>query len=228
MPVRRVCTNSTLCGGVGRQRRRWPAGRPALTLLELLLSIALLGILCAVLIPQLSGDLPQRLSAAAQMLVADLDNARTLAVSNQSTYRITFEPEKNRYFLRHAGTNPQLNTLPRSPFRQNDDPPDQQTTWLDRLPFPPPRVRLVAVIQWQGSGQLASSVEFTPLGGTTSPSPSSIWLACGQGTLTRYVDVQVDPVTGLATVGPLRAALPPTVTALVQPQAVQPAVPSGG
>ena len=228
MPVRQVCTSRLPKGGHNVPRRGWPARRPGLTLLELLLSIALLGILCAVLIPQLSGDLPQRLGAAAQMLVSDLDYARTLAVSNQSAYRITFEPAKNRYFLRHAGTNPQLNTLPRSAFRQNDDPPDQQTTWLDRLPFPPPPVRLVAVIQWQGSGQLASAVEFTALGGTSSPFPTSIWLACGQGTLTRYLDVQVDPVTGLATVGTLRAALPPAVTALVQPAAAQPMSPSGG
>jgi type II secretory pathway pseudopilin PulG len=224
MPVRQVCTSEPFAQGRVRRHRRWPAGWLGLTLLELLLSIALLSILCAVLIPQLSGDLPQRLGAAAQIVVSDLDYARTLAVSNQSAYRITFEPFKNRYVLRHAGTNPQLNTLPRSPFRQNDDPPDQQTTWLDRLPFPPPQVRLVAVIQWQGSGQLASMVEFTSLGGTSSPYPASIWLACGQGPLTRYLEVRVDPVTGLASVGPLSAALPPAVASLVQPQAVQPQV----
>jgi type II secretory pathway pseudopilin PulG len=228
MPVRQVCTSGRLTVGSVRRRRGGAIAWPGLTLLELLLSIALLGILCAVLIPQLSGDLPQRLSAAAQMLVSDLDYARTLAVSNQSTYRLTFDLEKNRYFLRHTGTNPQLATLPRSPFRQNDDPPDQQTTWLDRLPFPPPRVRLIAVVQGQGSGQLVSTVEFNALGSTTSSFPTSIWLACGQGPLTRYLDVRVDPVTGLATTGTLRAALPPAVMTLVQPQALQPTPLPGG
>lgn len=228
MPVRQVCTSGGPSCASAPPRHQWQAGRLGLTLLELLLSVALLGILCAVLIPQLSGDLPQRLGAVAEMLVSDLDYARTLAVANQSTYRITFDLDKNRYFLRHAGTNPQLRTLPRSPFRQNDDPPDQQTTWLDRLPFPPPRVRLVAVFQEQGSGQLSSTVEFTSLGGTSSPYPTSIWLACGQGSLTRYQDVRVNPVTGLATVGPLRAALPPQVLTLVQQQAPEPVASPGG
>ena len=34
----------------------------------------------------------------------------------------------NRYYLRHSGTNTLFNTLPRSPFRQNNDAADQQTT----------------------------------------------------------------------------------------------------
>lgn len=227
MPVRQVCTSPPQVA----RRTGEPGGaarRQGLTLLELLLSIALLGILCAVLIPQLSGELPQRLTAAAQVVVADLDYARSLAVANQSTYRITFQPDKNCYVLRHAGTNPQLHTLPRSPFRENSDPLDQQTTALDRLPFPPPPVRLVAVVQWQGSGQVTSEIEFTPLGGTSSPTPTVIWLGCGQKKLTRYVSVEVHPVTGLATIGPLRTELPPAVAALVQPQALPPPLPSGG
>src|SRR6266566_1938546 len=47
--------------------------RTALTLIELLLTLAVLGILAAILIPQLSGDLPERLSAAAQVVSTDLD-----------------------------------------------------------------------------------------------------------------------------------------------------------
>src|SRR3954467_3504147 len=108
--------------------------RTALTLVELLLTIAVLGILAAILIPQLTGDLPERLTAGAQVVAADLDYARSLAVANNSPYRVTFDPANNLYSLRHSGTNAQFNTLPRSPFRQNDDPVDQQTTKLATLP----------------------------------------------------------------------------------------------
>src|SRR5437762_3165015 len=86
-----------------------------LTLIELLLTLAVLGILAAILIPQLSGDLPERLSAAAQVVSADLDYARSLAVANNTSYTITFDPGSNRYYLRHSGPNPQFNTLPASP-----------------------------------------------------------------------------------------------------------------
>src|SRR5262245_20554250 len=100
-----------------RRCTRSPARRRcALTLIELLLTIAILGILAAILIPQLTGDLPERLNAGSQIVSTDLDYARSLAVSNNTSYRLTFDPANNLYYLRHSGTNAALNTLPRSPF----------------------------------------------------------------------------------------------------------------
>jgi hypothetical protein len=181
-----------------------------------LLTIAVLGILAAVLIPQLSSDLPERLSAAAQVIATDLDYARSLAVSNNSTYRVTFDPQNNRYVLRHTGVKTQFNTLPPSPFRQINEPVDQQTTNLSMLPLPEPGVRLVAVVQMQGGGQSASHVEFTPLGGTASPQQTVIWLSCGGGPQRRFLSVLVDPITGLVTIGNPVSALPAPIATIVQ------------
>lgn len=194
---------------------RGPAG---LTLVELLLTIAVLGVLAAVLLPQLSGDLPQRLSAAAQVVSTDLDYARSLAVANNTAYRLTFDPAQNRYTLRHSGTAAQYNTLPPTSLRQANDPADQQTTNLSLLPIPEPGVRLIAVLQMQGAGQLTSQVEFNAIGGTTSPYSTAIWLCCGRGSLRRYLSVLVDPVTGMVTIGPTVSALPIAVRTLVQSQ----------
>lgn len=202
-PPRRVCTKPRL------------SARIALTLIELLFTIAVIGILAAILIPQLSGNLPDRLNAGAQIVCADLDYARALAVSNNSTYRITFESDKNRYYLKHSGTRAQLNTLPRSPFRQPDDPPDQQTTDLSQLPLPEPGVRLVTVVQTAGPGQSIATIEFTPLGGTTSAVPTTIWLTCGGGSAQRYIALSVSPTTGLATIEPLQTSLPQSVANIV-------------
>ena len=182
----------------------------------MLLTIAVLGILAAVLIPQLSGDLPERLNAAAQVISADLDYARSLAVSNSSTYRITFEPGNNRYYLRHTGAGTQFNTLPQSPFRQTDDPVDQQTTNLAMLPLPEPGVKLLAVVQMQSGGQATTNVEFTPLGGTTSSQKTVIWLGCGAGALRRVISVSVAPITGLVTIATPVSALPSAIISLVQ------------
>jgi prepilin-type N-terminal cleavage/methylation domain-containing protein len=202
--------------------------RPALTLIELLLTLAVLGILAAVLIPQLSGDLPERLSAAAQVISADLDYARSVAVANNTRYQITFDVSNNEYKLRHSGTNPIFNTLPRSPFGQTEDAVNVQTTDLSKLPIPEPRVRIVAVVQMQGAGLATSTLEFTPLGGTTSSQVTVIWLACGSGQLRRFCAVSIDPVTGLVSISQPTKALPANITTIVQ-QAVEEAAaePSG-
>ena len=204
MPIRRPhrrCTNSPPLG---------------LSLVELLLTIAVLGILAAILIPQLSGDLPERLKAAAQVVAADLDYARSLAVANNTTYRITFDPSTNQYVLRHSGASAQFNTLPPSPHRQNDDPVTQQTTNLATLPIPEPGVRLAAVVQMQGAGQTTSQIEFNALGGTTSPQQSIVWLACGRGGACRFLSVAVDPITGLVTIGSPVSTLPSAISSIVQ------------
>jgi prepilin-type N-terminal cleavage/methylation domain-containing protein len=189
--------------------------RSAFTLVELLITIAVLGIIAAMLIPQLTSDLPERLDAAAQIVSADLDYARALAVANNSKYRVVFEPDQDRYYLEHSGTNNLLNVLPPSPFRQNDDPPNRQTTYLSRMPLPAPAVRLVGAVRMQGAGQVAADVEFNPLGGTTSTHESVVWLACGTGPSTRYLPLHVNPVTGLTEIGSLRAGLPSDVASIL-------------
>jgi prepilin-type N-terminal cleavage/methylation domain-containing protein len=187
-----------------------------LTLVEVLLTIAVLGVLAAILIPQLSGDLPERLTAAAQVVAADLDYARSLAVANNSTYRLSFDPANNRYRLRHSGTSAQFNTLPPSPFRENDDPVTQQTTNLATLPIPEPGVRLLAVVQMQSGGQSTNEIEFNGLGGTTAPQASVVWLGCGRGALRRFISISVDPITGLVTIGSPVSAMPNTISTIVQ------------
>jgi prepilin-type N-terminal cleavage/methylation domain-containing protein len=208
-------TTSLACGQTARGLSLRVRLRRGLSLIELLLTLAVLGILAAALIPQLTADLPERLDAAAQIVAADLDYARALAVANNSTYRVTFQPAQNQYYLRHTGGNPLFSALPRSPFRQNDDPVDQQTTRLADLPLPEPAVRLVTLVVMQGAGQTAAHVEFKALGETASKYESVVWLSCGQGAARRYISVHVNPITGLTEIGPLRGALPSAVASLI-------------
>lgn len=189
------------------------ASRAGLTLIELLLTIAVLSIVAAVLIPSFSADIPDRLSAVAQVVASDLDYARSLAVANNSKYTVTFNSTDNYYFLQHSGDNPALNVLPVSQFRHALDTPQTQTTDLTLIPMLSPRVELFTVVRPQGS-ELVTTLEFTPLGSSTTAYQTQIWLACGQGTLRRFISVLVDPVTGLAQIGSVQAAPPSSVVNL--------------
>ncbi len=199
----------------GHSARGASGPQRGLTLIELLITVAVISIVAAMLIPQLGGHIPDQLTAVAEIVASDLEYSRSLAVVNNSKYLVTFEPAENRYYLRHSGANTLLHVLPHSPFRQNDDPPDQQTTDLADLPLAHPTVELVKVTSGRGVVTAVSDVEFTSLGGTTRSAVTTIWLACGEGADARYISVEVNPATGLIEIGPLTNALPSNVAALV-------------
>jgi prepilin-type N-terminal cleavage/methylation domain-containing protein len=186
-----------------------------LTLVELLITLAVISIVAAMLIPQMGQQVPDQLTAVAEIVAADLEYARSLAVVNNSKYEITFETADNRYYLRHSGANTLLHVLPASAFRQHDDPPDQQTSDLDDLPLAQPIVELIKVTSGSGVVTPVSEVEFTPLGGTTRSAVTTVWLRCGQGGDRRFIPIEVNPATGLVEIGALTKTLPSNVAALV-------------
>jgi prepilin-type N-terminal cleavage/methylation domain-containing protein len=186
-------------------KRRRQAG---ISLVELLIAVAVVGILAATLIPSASSLPGDALSGAAQILAADLEYGRELAVSNNSRYRFTFELAENRYVLEHSGSNPALDVLPTTPFRSPTDPPDQQIVAFGDLPQIGAPVRLSAA---EADGQnlgTTAHVEFGPLGETTSSAETTIWLSAGGGAAERLIPVRVNPVTGIAMIGDLQAAEP--------------------
>ncbi len=186
-------------------RRAAPRG---FTLVEVLIVIALMTILAAVVIPRFEPSIHDQLESAAQIVSADTAYARSLAITNNSTYRLTFDVAENRYVLHHTGTNSLLDTLPFSPYRQSTDAPDEQTTDLDELPHIGPTVELIAVHKIAASVQPVTDVEFGPFGETTRQEETVIWLGCGNGDNRRYISIHVVPVTGQSRIGEFQAQSP--------------------
>ncbi len=197
---------------------RTPAGhsslcahlRPGLSLVELILVILILAILATLAVPHLGSGVEERLDMAAVALVSDLDMARSLAVSNSSTYRLMFDTAQNKYSLEHAGTNPALDVLPKSPFHQISADGMTLTAELDDLPSLGGDVQLISVQINQSPPPEVADLEFNRLGSTTRPEETVFWLAAGRGEDRRYLSVVVNPTTGLAEPKPPAQKAKPT------------------
>lgn len=188
--------------------------RAAYTLIELLMVIAILAIVSAALIPSSSNGISEQLEAGARVLATDLDYARTLAVTHESKYRTTFNASAHTWTLTHSGTDASLTSLPASPFHSSQEAASQRTTWLRGLPGANVQLSVYSVYAAGTSPTTVSDVEFGPLGSTTRSEETVIWLSGGSVNAKRYVDVRINPVTGLASVGSFQSTAPtlPTTT----------------
>jgi prepilin-type N-terminal cleavage/methylation domain-containing protein len=183
--------------------------RTGFTLLELLLVVAVIGILSVLVIPSAQPNLYEQLDSTAHIVASELSYGRSLAVGNNGLYRFTWDVPNNRFFLQYNGTNSGLQTLPITAFSAPGDPPTQHIVDFDDLPHIGPTVQLVAVASTSTTTVPVTTLDFGPLGGTVSPAPTTIWLSAGSGDGKRYISLTVNPVTGLVTVGPFSTTGPP-------------------
>lgn len=177
------------------------------SLIEMILTITIVSILAAVMIPLFGPQIPSQLEAAAAIVATDVDFASSLAVANGSSYRLTFAPASNQFYLKYAGANSLLNTLPPSAFGRGD-PADRRTTNLDDLPVVSPRVLFLGAESPPGSGTRIATLDFTALGGTTASQDTQLWLQCGSGAAARYQAIRINAATGLTEIGALTGSNP--------------------
>ncbi len=188
------------------------ASQRAMSLIEILIVLVLLSVFAATLIPQFEPRVSRQLESVAEIVAADLDYARSLAISNGSRYRIRFDLAGQHYILEHSGENSQLDVLPGSPFQRSGGPSNQHQVEFAVLPRFGPVVELAGVQKVVTVPQAVTAIEFNSLGATTRSEPTVVWLACGPGDARRYFGIEVDPVTGLSSLGELTATRPQGLT----------------
>ena len=79
--------------------------RTAFTLVEVLIVVAIMGLIGALVVPQMLAAGTLTIQAAARMVIADILYAQNDAIARQSPRRVVFDPANNRYTLTDsAGT----------------------------------------------------------------------------------------------------------------------------
>jgi len=189
---------------------RLPSPHLGITLVEVMIVVLIMGIVASSLITSFGANSPDSLKAAAQILAADLDYARSLAVSNSSSYRVEFR--NDAYILSHSGGNTALNNLPDSAFRR---PGADRTTLVvafDELPSLGTPIAIVAAVTDDSSPEIVSAVEFGSMGQTTESQPTLVWLTTTGGSSPIYLPIDIHPITGMAEIGEITAT-PPSIPA---------------
>ena len=176
--------------------------------------ITLVGILTVLVIPNANSGIHDQLQSAADVIAADVAYARSLAVTNSSKYRLTFDADQNLYVLQHSGTNATLANLPSSPFRSSQEAATTQTVRLADLPHLGSAAKLVGVYSMGSSSAVVTDLEFGPLGESTRGEETVIWLSAGKATARRFLSIRVNPVTGLSWIEGFQATVPAVVASL--------------
>lgn len=181
------------------------------TLVEVMISVAVVAVVAGMALPSFEPDVATKLQSFAEIVAADLNTARSLAVAHNSSYRITFEPSSNRYYLSHAGSNSALNVLPKSVFRTSADTTTQHYTDLDDVPQMGADARLAVAEAQRSPATGVTYVEFGPLGSTTETADIVVWLESGAGSKALYIGIHINPTTGLSEVQPMTSTRPTTL-----------------
>ena len=178
------------------------------SLLELLIVITIMSIMAGLIAVNSTTNTRDQLQGTAEIVAGEIAYARSLAVTNNDNYLLTFDATNGQFVLTHSGTNGAFNTLPMTAFRSPQDTATQHVVNLDALPNLGTAVHLLGALAMTSSPASVTTLEFGPLGETTGTDPTVVWLAAGSGDNARYLSITVNPVTGLTSIGSLQATRP--------------------
>lgn len=171
-----------------------------------------MAVIAGVVLTQYDSASHDQILGTAQVIAADISQARNLAVTNNSSYRISFDSSSNCYTLVHSGANSALDVLPDSAFHSVGASCTQYTTNLSLLPCGSGDIA-IAVVEAGGS-MMASApeqvfdIEFGPLGETTRSLRTTVWLSAGPRRGRKFVGIEIDPITGFTSIGTVTTSVP--------------------
>lgn len=165
--------------------------------------VVIMSVVVAMIVPRLEPSTASQLTAAGGIVVADLDYARHLAVANGSSYQVAFDADAQSYTITHSGTNSELDSLPTSAFRRPGDPADKHIGRFAEFPQAAVQLRFHAM-RPADSGYGKGVIEFGSYGELSGSAVTTVWLKATSGQSHYYLPIQINAVTGLATLGQMQ------------------------
>jgi prepilin-type N-terminal cleavage/methylation domain-containing protein len=161
------------------------------TLVELIVVIVIIGIISMMAVPMMSSAADMQARSAANRMAADLDYAKSLAMTHQKAFSVVFNPGNETYDIRETATD----TVVEDPMRPGRDyvVDFANDSNLSR----------VNIVQSNFDADLSNAVTFNYLGAPYRGKGLTTALGVGRVTLqadtfTLYVDIE--PVTGYVTI----------------------------
>ena len=156
------------------------------TIIELMMVVVIMGIVALLAIPMISSGSDFQLRAAANIIAADLEYAKSLAITNQENYSIIFDASNESYEMHDSG-----GSIVDDPVRGSggiavDFANDSRFRQVD-----------MQTVSFDTTDTVTYDYLGAPYNGSSNPlSSSAIVLEAGAQTMT----IRVEPVTGYVTI----------------------------
>lgn len=177
------------------EKNSLPARSGGFTLIELIIVVVILGIAATIAVPMLSSAADMQVRSAANQIAADLEYAKSMAMTHQKVYTVVFDTANESYEIQD-----ETGAVIKSPVRTSEDyvVDFASDSRLDRVNIS------TAVF----NSVMFSSVTFDYLGSPYAGSGTANALNAGTITLeddtgTYSIDVDVEPMTGYVTISGL-------------------------
>lgn len=165
--------------------------RRAFTLVEIIVVVVIIGIASLIAVPMMSSAADMQVRSAANRITADLDYAKSLAMTHQKSYSVVFNPTGESYDIRETSTD----TVIADPMRPSNSYVVNFST--------DSRLSRVNIAGSNFDSDISNAITFNYLGSPYSGKGVTTAMSSGRITLqadnfTLYVDIE--PVTGYVTI----------------------------
>ncbi len=159
------------------------------TLIEIIVVVIILGIAAMMAVPMLSSAADMQVRAAANRIAADLEYAKSMAITHQENYSVEFDTTNETYQILDS-----TGTVIKNPVRPSED------YFVDfTIDSNTSRVNIATAVF---NTVMYDTVTFDYLGSPYAGSSTAISLNLGKVTLQAgdfSVDVEIEPMTGYVT-----------------------------